>query len=170
MSELLRKELEAWLETDAGKFCADEDFLYLSSYKEILIARLSAAFEAGRQSAPEKYLPAEPTIEIIAALGFSGDVALAMGHADAAHDVGLTYKAMLAALPNRANEWLPIETHPRPTDNKRAFLVYRPDNRCAYMAYWDFHKGLLCWWHDGYGIDVELSLWMPLPTPPIEGK
>jgi hypothetical protein len=42
-------------------------------------------------------VPTEPTIEMIAALGFGGDVALAIGHAAISEEVEQTYKAMLSA-------------------------------------------------------------------------
>jgi len=42
-------------------------------------------------------VPVEPTIEMIAALGFDGDVALAIGHAAISAEVEQTYRAMLSA-------------------------------------------------------------------------
>ena len=53
------------------------------------------------QAGPDGFVlvPVTPTIEMIAALGFGGDVALAVGHAAISEDVEQTYKAMLATRP-----------------------------------------------------------------------
>ncbi|AHY45246.1 hypothetical protein [Stutzerimonas decontaminans] len=44
-------------------------------------------------------VPVNPTIEMIAALGFNGDVPLAVGHASACEELTAQYRAMLACAP-----------------------------------------------------------------------
>lgn len=60
MSELLpcaqSKEFLDWLKSPQGMQCQDKYILHLESYHDVLLNRLNAAFEAGRQSAPEKCL------------------------------------------------------------------------------------------------------------------
>lgn len=46
-----------------------------------------------------RLVPAEPTIEMIAAIGFDGDAELAIGHAAISAQCVETYHAMLAASP-----------------------------------------------------------------------
>ncbi len=46
-----------------------------------------------------QWMPIVPTIEIIAAIGFDGDVELAIGHAAISDQCVETYNAMLAAAP-----------------------------------------------------------------------
>lgn len=46
-----------------------------------------------------KLVPVEPTVEIIAALGFSGDVDLAIGHGAISEEIAKNYAAALAAAP-----------------------------------------------------------------------
>jgi hypothetical protein len=48
---------------------------------------------------PEGYVlvPVEPTIEMIAAIGWNGDVDMAIGHAKISEEVAHAYKAMLTA-------------------------------------------------------------------------
>lgn len=46
-----------------------------------------------------KLVPVEPTLEMIAALGWYGDEILAMGHALISSEVAISYKAMLASAP-----------------------------------------------------------------------
>ncbi|MDH1234442.1 hypothetical protein [Stutzerimonas stutzeri] len=66
-----------------------------------LIAALSAVTAERDRLLQERegkaLVPVEPTIEMIAALGFGGDVALAIGHAAISAEVEQTYKAMLNA-------------------------------------------------------------------------
>lgn len=65
--------------------------------------RLAELERASSQSkvVPEGFqlVPTEPTIEMIAALGFGGDVALAMGHGAVCQELENTYRALLAATP-----------------------------------------------------------------------
>ncbi len=44
-------------------------------------------------------VPKEPTIEMIAALGFGGDVAMAIGHAAISETIANNYRAALSAAP-----------------------------------------------------------------------
>jgi hypothetical protein len=60
--------------------------------------------------------------------------------------------------------WLPIETAPK---CKKAILVFRSDNLCAYCATWDDITNE--WRHFGgssYPIGGEVTHWMQLPNPP----
>lgn len=54
-----------------------------------------------RSTSPANWqsVPVNPTIEMIAALGFNGDVALAVGHANACEELTTQYRAMLACAP-----------------------------------------------------------------------
>jgi len=47
-----------------------------------------------------KLVPVEPTIEMIAALGWNGDIDLAIGHAKISGEIEKIYAAMLAARPD----------------------------------------------------------------------
>lgn len=52
-------------------------------------------------------VPVNPTIEMIAALGFNGDVVLAVGHASACEELTAQYRAMLACAPAASLEITP---------------------------------------------------------------
>lgn len=60
--------------------------------------------------------------------------------------------------------WQPIETAPK---DRKAVLLYVPENRCTYTAVWFGQRG---WW-EIFGGDwrdhlQRASHWMPLPPPP----
>lgn len=95
-----------------------------------------AAPVAGSQQVPEgwKPVPVEPTLEMIAALGFGGDVDLVIGHAAIAQNLEEIYAAMLAAapaVPVPAEQWLPIEAAPK---DGSAVLLSRPDAGGAWIG------------------------------------
>lgn len=77
-------------------------------------------------------------------------------------------------------DWQPIETAPK--ESGKSVLLYVPENRCVFAAYWDSHES-----RSDYGICPSgwkifggplgsgwrdflqrASHWMPLPKPPNE--
>jgi hypothetical protein len=58
------------------------------------VEQLRSTSPAGWQS-----VPVDPTIEMIAALAFNGDVTLAAGHAAVSEEITAQYRAMLACAP-----------------------------------------------------------------------
>ncbi len=66
------------------------------------------------------------------------------------------------------SEWQPIETAPK---DRKAVLLYVPENRCVYSAIWVAHRG---WW-EIFGGDwrdhlQRASHWMPLPPSPFHSS
>jgi hypothetical protein len=68
---------------------------------ETLYAALAEIERLKACAVPDGFVlvPVTPTIEMIAAIGFGGDVDIAVGHAAVCADVERTYKAMLASRP-----------------------------------------------------------------------
>ena len=65
-------------------------------------------------------------------------------------------------------EWQPIETAP---EGGRGILIYVPENRCIYGAYWSSYSTGYGWCVFGGGFREHLQRathWMPLPSPPKE--
>lgn len=73
-----------------------EDVLHVHGSELMAMLRKAAALRA---RAPEGYVlvPVDPTIEMLAAIGWGGDVDLAIGHAAITGEIYDCYKAMLAA-------------------------------------------------------------------------
>jgi hypothetical protein len=65
-------------------------------------------------------------------------------------------------------DWISVKE--RLPQDRYSVLVYCPDNKCAFTAYYDDSVGK--WVHFG-GLPDEVyrpvSHWMPLPEPPKEG-
>lgn len=131
-------------------------------------------------------VPADPTPEMIAALGFNGDVDLAIGHAAISMDVANLYRAALSAAPahpaprnEQAGEWIACSERLPPVDVpvwlfvpgvESPFIGERSSGSDGWL--WAEVRGVTMQadgsWSadDAYFDDFEPALWMPLPAPP----
>jgi len=67
-----------------------------------------------------------------------------------------------------AEAWQPIESAPK---DRKARLVYVPDNKCIYEVYWDEVRLMWITFGGGCVLPYEPTHWQPLPPPPtVEGE
>ncbi len=96
--ELLSIARAAWQRTQSAALFGGDERQHIICVCPDCLAEAQRKQSAG---VPEgwRLVPADPTPEMIAALGFSGDVDMAIGHAAISMDVANLYRAALAAAP-----------------------------------------------------------------------
>lgn len=98
-----REEFEAWA-SDNGKWPDAVERTRSGPYVLIQIENQWTTWQAAQAEQPArgwKLVPVEPTLEMLAALGWDGDITIMTGHAMAMRETEEQYKAMLAAAPTK---------------------------------------------------------------------
>lgn len=98
----LREKFEKWVLESSADYQYPASMIARNSSGDYAIVRIQGAwqgYQASRFEVPEGYclVPVEPTIEMIAALGWGGDDVLAIGHASISEDIAKCYAEMLDA-------------------------------------------------------------------------
>lgn len=100
----LREKFEKWViesnqDYETPQFLIERNLS--GDYSTVRIQGAWQGYQASRFEVPEGYclVPVEPTIEMIAALGWGGDDVLAIGHASISEDIAKCYAEMLDAAP-----------------------------------------------------------------------
>lgn len=100
----LREKFEKWViesnqDYETPQFLIERNLS--GDYSTVRIQGAWQGYKASRFEVPEGYclVPLEPTIEMIAALGWGGDEVLAVGHGAISGGIADDYRAMLEAAP-----------------------------------------------------------------------